>query len=412
MTHRLCLMHPMDPRGSKLGGIETHVRHMAARHPADMRLLFVGVDEVGDCPLGQVTPIELHGRTIDFLPVVRIGSDDLNRAARRLLKSATFQFAAGMLRHILAIRRAIGPGPASVELQRFEFALIARALGLPAVQVVHGEGSKDDKMDSLIKRYWFLHAMNEKLALSLARKIICVNPTIVTRIGREWPHLVHKAEMMTVSVDSQAFPAQAFQTDDGIFRIVFAGRLDEFKDPPLMFTVMARLHAALGGRFEFHYVGTSDPNRYAEFAAIEPFTVRHGFQTAAGVAAIMGRCHAGVLTSFFEGMPCYLLELLSTGRPCGAIRLPQFDPLIRDGISGAMVERGATPEQSADALTALFLGLWDEIRSGRLDPAAIHGLTQPYRVDVQMTRLFDHHRALGRPAHPPAAAITLSNTAR
>jgi glycosyltransferase involved in cell wall biosynthesis len=402
----------MDPRGSKLGGIETHVRHMAARHPADMRLLFVGVDEIGDCPLGQVTPITLHGRTIDFLPVVRIASDDLNRAARQIFQSATFQFAAGMLRHILAIRSAIGTGPASVELQRFEFALIARALGLPAVQVVHGEGSKADKMDSLIKRYWFVHAMNEQLALSLARKIICVNPTIVTRIGREWPHLVNKAEMMTVSVDQQTFPARPFATEDDVFRIVFAGRLDEFKDPPLMFSVMARLHAALGGRFEFHYVGTSDPNRYAEFAAIEPFTVRHGFQTAAGVAEIMARCHAGVLTSFFEGMPCYLLELLSTGRPCGAIRLPQFDPLIREGVSGAMIERRATPEQSADALTDVFLRLWTDIRRGALDPSTIHGLTAPYRVDVQMARLFDHHRALGRSGHQPASAITLSNTAR
>ena len=41
----------------------------------------------------------------------------------------------------------------------------------------------------------------------------------------------------------------------------------------------------------------------------------------AGVAAILRRSHAGILTSFFEGMPCYLLELLST-RPADGRAAP------------------------------------------------------------------------------------------
>ncbi|MBE7220596.1 MAG: WecB/TagA/CpsF family glycosyltransferase, partial [Caulobacteraceae bacterium] len=55
--YRLCLMHPMDPRGAKLGGIETHVRQVLARHPQDFSMLFVGVDEIGDRPLGVVGPV-------------------------------------------------------------------------------------------------------------------------------------------------------------------------------------------------------------------------------------------------------------------------------------------------------------------------------------------------------------------
>lgn len=43
-----------------------------------------------------------------------------------------------------------------------------------------------------------------------------------------------------------------------IFRIIFAGRLDAFKDPSLMFETMRRLHEARGGRLEFR-IGTSDP---------------------------------------------------------------------------------------------------------------------------------------------------------
>lgn len=394
MTYRLCLMHPMDPRGAKLGGIETHVRLVLARHPADFSVLFVGVDEIGDCEPGRVRELVVEGRKIDFLPVAHIPRERINLASRTLLGSTTFRFAAGALRHLFAIRRALGAGRASAELQRFEFATFPRLLGLPAVQIVHGEGSRDDKMDSLIKKFWFVHAFNERLALRLARRIMCVNPNIVTRMRREFPHAVEKAEVLTVSVDTRRFAPQPFDLYDDVFRIVFAGRLDEFKDPPLMFRMLGKLRERLGGRLEFHYVGTSDPARYAEFAAIEAFTVRHGYQSADGVAAILKRCHAGVLTSYFEGMPCYLLETLATGRPFAALRLPQYDPLIVAGVSGALIERSDPPQVCEDALVEAFAQLRDDVFAQSLDPRRIAALAQPYSVDTQMARLFDRHREL------------------
>lgn len=393
-TYRLCLMHPMDPRGNKLGGIETHVRLVLNHHPEDFSVLMVGVDEIGDAPLGKITPLTLNGRRIDFLPVARIGSDRINLAAKKLFASTTFRFALGALRHLPAIRAQLKGRAASAELQRFEFATLPKLLGVPTLQMVHGEGSRDDKMDSLIKTYWALHAFNEKLALRLADTLLCVNPNIVKRMQRTFPFAVPKAETMTVSVDPGQFATQPFDCADGIFRIAFAGRLDEFKDPPLMFEVCRALHERLGSKFEFHYVGTSDPARYAEFAAIAPFTVRHGYQTADGVASILGRCHAGILTSYFEGLPCYLLEALSIGRPFAAIRLEQYDPLIVPGVSGRLLERCETPAASRDALVDAFVALWRDIRDGRIAPAAVSRLVEPYTVTTQMRRLFDHHRKL------------------
>ena len=397
MMHRLCVIHPLDPRGSKVGGIETHVRLLLRRHPADVSLLFVGMDERGDLPLGTVTRLDLDGRSIDFLPVAHIGDDHIHSAAKKLHQSVTLRFALGALRHLPTIRRLARAPRASTEIERFEFALIARAIGNPVVQVVHGEGSKNDQMDSLIKRFWWIHRLNEEIALRLADRVVAVNSNIIRRYEAEMPRIAAKAEMLTVSVDVERFPVAPFPEDD-TFRIVFAGRLDAFKDPPLMFEVMRRLHQALDGRFAFHYIGTSDPHREAEFAAIEPFTVRHGFMDAAGVAGVMRACHAGILTSFFEGMPCYLLELLSTGRPMGAIRLPQFDPLVVDGVSGFLVERPDDRAAAADLLAGRFLALWDDIRAGRLDPRLIHDKVEPYTVHAQMPKLFDRHRRLGAAA--------------
>ncbi|MCX5571029.1 glycosyltransferase [Kaistia nematophila] len=393
MTHRLTMLHPIDPRGSKVGGIETHVRLMFERHPPDFSVLLVGVDERGDLELGKVVKLAVGDHTIDFLPVVHIPDREIHGAAKKLWQSVTLRFALGALRYLPTIRR-LGDAPhATTELQRFEFAPIGRMLGRPVVQLVHGEGSRKDQMDSLIKRFWYINALNERIALRLASRIVCVNQNIIERFKKVMPQFVTKSELLTVSVDMDRFALAPFPEGD-VFRIVFAGRLDTFKDPPLMFETMRRLHAARGGRFEFHYIGTSDPHRFAEFAAIEPFTIRHGFQNSEGVAAIMRQCHSGVLTSFFEGMPCYLLELLSTGRPVGAIRLPQFDPLLVAGESGFLVERPADALASAEQMTAGFLTLWDEIATGRLAPEAIRAKAVPYSTKVQMPKLFERHRQL------------------
>lgn len=404
MKRRLCLMHPMDPRGGKLGGIETHVRLILSRHPDDFSVLFVGVDELGDRELGVVAPLVVDGREIDFLPVATIGGDKINLAAKSIGASTTFQFARGALRHRAAIKRALGPGPASADLQRFEFALIPKLIGLKTVQMVHGEGSKDQKMDSLIKKYWFVHAANERLALRLADRVMCVNANIIERMKREFPWAVAKSEVMTVSVDTRRFAPRGFDLADGVFKVMFAGRLDAFKDPPLMFRTLKRVHERLGGKLEFHYVGTSEPERYDAFKLIERFTVRHGFQSADGVAALAGQAHAGTLTSYFEGMPCYLLETLSVGRPFAAIRLPQYDPLIVEGVSGHMVERSEPEAACEDALVEAFVTLRDEVFSGRVDPMRVHALVRPYSVETQMARLFQRHRELQDGAAHAAAA--------
>lgn len=393
-AYRTCLFHPMDPRGTKLGGIETHVRLILSAHPGDFSILFVGVDERGDCRLGEVTELTIGTRKIAFLPVINISQDKINLASKTILGSLTLRYALGALRYLPRIKNLLKGSTASADLQRYEFAVLAKLLGLPFVLMIHNEGSKNDEMDSLLKRYWFIHLLNERIAVRLANHIFGVNPNIVERIKRLYPSAARKIEMMTVSIDTDRFAARPFDCGDGIFKIVFAGRLDAFKDPPLMFAVLRDLHTRLDGRLAFHYVGPTDPHRYAEFAAIEPFSVLHGSRMSDEVASIMAQCHAGILTSHFEGMPCYLLECLSTGRPVAAIRLPQYEPLIIEGISGSLVARTDPADACKSALVDAFAALWDRIRAGTLDPERIHACVEPYSVENQMTRLFACHRAL------------------
>lgn len=399
-AHMLCLVHPIDPRGNKVGGIETHVRMMLAHAPRDWQVLLVGVDGRGDCRLGEIQRLTVEGRTVDFLPVLHF-PDDQTQAARSIVASLTFQFGAGLLRHFMTLRRAIKAVPSTtIELQRFEFALLGPLLGCPTVQVIHGEGTKSDKMDSLIKKFWFLHRMNEEIATRLAGRIICVNPNILARLEREKPAVAKRAVFMPVAVDTEIFKEAAFDKADGIFRVVFAGRFDEFKNPPLMFKSLRRLHERLGGKLEFHYIGTSDPARYSEFELVRSFTIFHGYRTSREVAEIMKRCHAGILTSWFEGMPCYLLELLSVGRPVVALSLPQYELVIERGKSGYLIDRkdeaGRTRDdaQLADDVADRLADVWSAIQGDALSVTEIRACAMPFSVGVQLDRHFAKHRQL------------------
>jgi glycosyltransferase involved in cell wall biosynthesis len=186
----------------------------------------------------------------------------------------------------------------------------------------------------------------------------------------------------------QPFPESALP-----FKVAFAGRLDEFKVPSLMFKTIERLRARLPGRIEFHYIGTSNPRRFPEFAAIEDISICHGFKDAAGMAATLASVHAGILTSEFEGMPRCVLETLAVGRPVVAMHLPQLEAVIRDGQSGFLIPRSHSMDDDADNLARKLMNTHDLVASGRMDPIDIASHIDNFTPRTQLARVFRlHHR--------------------
>ena len=84
MHPRLISIHPMDPRGAKVGGMETHVRQLLSRYPADMTLMMVGIVEKGALELGRVAAIKFGGREIQFVPILRAAVSDQTGASKTL----------------------------------------------------------------------------------------------------------------------------------------------------------------------------------------------------------------------------------------------------------------------------------------------------------------------------------------
>jgi glycosyltransferase involved in cell wall biosynthesis len=394
MTHTICIIHPFDPRGRKIGGIESHVREMIRSAPDDVDIFLVGIDEIGDLRLGEPQPLMFDGRKFSFLPLLRRTGEDHLRAARRLKDSLTLNFFLAFLAAVPKLRRALAGLQASAEIQRFEYATFGKLLGIPTVQLIHGEGSRDQPMDSLLKRYWFAHTLNEKLALRLATRIIGVNPRIVDRIRERFPFAAQKSAMMTVSVNTDVFALAEAYPPLQPFCIGFAGRLDAFKRPDIIFRVIEALSAKLDGKVEFHYIGGSNPEEFAEFDRVRAMTVLHGTQSSQGVAKILSQMHAGILVSEFEGMPVYVLELLAVGRPLVALELPQLNLVVEQNVSGVVVARTESADNNVSNMTAAFQNLKLSIAQSQFDPAAIRQKIEPFSHRVQKAKLLDIHRSI------------------
>lgn len=395
MTYRLCVIHSFDPLGVKVGGLETFVRDMIGHLPDDFSFLMIGVDASGKLELGKVTRETFRGKQIDFLPVLHYSEEKAREAAASIRDSINFQFMQGLLRHLPAVRRVLKERPTSVDLQRVEYATLVKGLGIPFVQMLHGEGAPKLQMDSLLKSYRYVHNVNEWLAVKACDKFMCVNPMITERIRETYPGSARKIHTQSTWVDTVKFSAKPFP-DHEWFRVAFAGRLDLFKVPSLMFKTMAKLRAKVGPGVEFHYMGTSDPHRFPEFKAIEDISVLHGFKSAAGVAEVLSNVHAGILTSEFEGMPFSVLETLGSGRPVCAIHLPQLASVIKDGFSGALVARSASDDDMAERLSDAFVAIRKKMLSGAVTPEGVAREVGEFTPEVQLAKVYANHRELQR----------------
>lgn len=395
--YQICLIHPFDPRGEKVGGLETYIRDFITFHPEDTDLLFIGVDSRGDLALGEIHRLTFRGRSFDFFPILNYSDFRAREASRTVRASLTGQFFAALLRYFGPISRLIRSRRCTIDLRRVEYSWLPVVLRLPFVQMLHGEGVPKLQMDSLLRRYWFVHHAGERFAVATSAKFLCVNPFITERLQKTYPRQKDKIDTLWTWVNTDIFQPRPFPDDPGPFRIVYAGRLDEFKNPALMFRTIDLLRTRLRGAVEFHYIGTSDPSRFPEFAAIGDITVRHGFKDAVGMAATLANMHAGILTSEFEGMPRCVLETLGVGRPVVAVHLPQLESVIHDGESGFLVPRSDacdSVEEMAQALADRFFQLRTAITEKTMNHARIAAAISDFTPGKQLARVYRYHRDL------------------
>lgn len=388
--YRVALFNSGDPRGAKVGGIETYIRDYIFYHPEDMDLLFVGADETGQLPLGEISEIEFRGRTFKFLPLLHL--DDLSNAyGEGIAKSDTFRFAKLLWQNRKLLKRVLRSGGYSAELRRVEYAPLLWSMGVPFVQMVHVWGGKDQQMSSSLGKHWYIRDSTEFIAAALTKKFYSVNADMTARFKKKYFLFSNKFDTLTTWANTTIFKSAPFDFQDGLIHVMFAGRLDKFKRPDFMFQVIAALAKKSAGRTRFHYIGDGNPEDFPEFAAIRDITVRHGRKNSIEIAQLLQGFHLGILTSDFEGMPRVVMETLTAGRPVVALHLPQLEQVIIDGQSGFLIAR---TDDHIDTQAAKLLEAYDMIRDGRMTIEGIAAAVEPFSPQALLGKIWTEHRRI------------------
>lgn len=387
--YNVALFNSADPRGKKVGGIETYIRDYIYYHPEDMDLLFVGADEIGDLPVGQISETEFRGRKFNFLPLYRLDSA-VNKYTGTVSQSETFKFARILMNNWGLLRRVLRGGNYSVEVRRPEYAPIIWAMGVPVIQMIHVWGGKDKQQSGVLAKYGWIRHSSEFVSAAIVKKFYSVNSDLTEMFRQRYPIFKKKFDTLTTWANTSIFRPSPFQFDGDQIDVIYAGRMDKFKRPDIMFSVVAELQK-LTGRVRFHYVGDGDTEQFPEFGAIRDITIRHGIMASPQIAEVMARCQMGILTSDFEGMPRFVMELLTSGRPAVCLHLPQLEDVIRDGETGFLIPRG--PDQVQDQARRM-LETYELAQAGKLDPATLRQAVEPFSPQSLLGKIWSDHRRL------------------
>ena len=110
-------------------------------------------------------------------------------------------------------------------------------------------------------------------------------------------------------------------------------------------------------------------------------------------------------------MPCSLLELLAIGRPVVAIRLPQYDLVLEDGVSGSLVERQEDDATTVSELADRLVAVWTAIERNELDPLQIRTKAERFSTASLLARHFEKHRHVWNASRNRKAAGLASSDA-
>ena len=74
--------------------------------------------------------------------------------------------------------------------------------------MLHGEGAPKLQMDSLLRKYSFVHNAGERFAVATSEKFLCVNPFITERLQKTYPRRKDKIDTLWTWVNTGYFQPQ------------------------------------------------------------------------------------------------------------------------------------------------------------------------------------------------------------
>jgi len=404
---RVVVLHPRDLAAPTVGGIQTFLHDFVKHSPADFEITVAGVTQDShERPVGRRRRVRIGQRDAWLLPLAPGGNMGRNPVAMWRMLGAQLR-----LRRLLLGRHTI------LQVHRPFRSLVLAGHRGPRVQFVH-----------LDIRYWpgpsgwprlgHLYRPFTDSAIERMARVYVVNEPGAELLRAAHPRIAERIEFLPVWFDEEVFRPAAADERSGLRAVLldrlevpgserndrlvlFAGRLDENKDPGLALAAFAevarrernvRLMVAGDGTLR---PAMADGARELDLADRVHFV---GDLARDALAETMRASDALVLSSRAEGGgPRVVLEALASGLPVVATPVGDVARTVRSGINGWL-----TRDHDAHELAAGLEWALDQPRDAIRNEAV--AAVAPYTARRVLEPLYEAYRELaGARADPQPA---------
>jgi glycosyltransferase involved in cell wall biosynthesis len=403
------IFYQYDPWDSTIGGIQTTVSSFIKYAPDTFDLRFVGVTASPDRAVGKWHEMELQGRALSFLPILRLEDDN----HRKLFFPTTLRYTLALLRHRVTSD--------FMHFHRLEPALASLGISGDKTFFIHND-IHSQILDSgaggggtMLWRYApKLYGVLERFLLRQFQEILSCNSDSMALYRDRYPEVADRVALIRNTVDGDIFYplvgaeeraekrrllAAQMSLPEATRFLLFAGRLHPQKDPILLvrsFALVgaADVHLLIAGLGELQGEVEAEIRRLNLGAKVTLLGAMKQVELAA-LHQVSSLC---VLTSNFEGLPLVVLEALACGTPVVSTRCGETPRLL--SARGGIVSEARTPEAIASAL--------DQVLNNpeAFPPSSCIEDAQPYSAKAVIHGVFE--RMLARWLEPGVAPASVA----
>jgi glycosyltransferase involved in cell wall biosynthesis len=316
----LTIFYQFDPWSSSIGGIQTFICSFLKYAPPEFEIKLVGTGGK-NARIGQWTEQEYAGRSVKFLPVVRVENDDI----RRIIPT-TLKYTYGLLKHDLSSD--------FMHFNRIEGALASSRWQGEKFLFVHNDIQK--QMSSvqgnnaiLWQKFPQLYFALESYLVKQFDHIYSCHTATAEFYRQKYSNLRSSISYLKNTVDEEIFfplydqkqcesklLAREMGLDEVTRFVLFAGRLHPQKDPLLLIDAFASLnepntHLLMAGAGELE---AELRLKIAKYGLGEKVTLL-GAVSQTELARLQRISSVFALSSVYEGLPLTVLEALASGTP-------------------------------------------------------------------------------------------------
>lgn len=351
----ITIIHPFDPRGSRIGGIGTHIKGFIKYAPDHWNIEHIGIRSFPDnlistnnAPDGWIS-LKMGLKEYKFLSLLTL--EDENKKTAIPLS----------LRFTLKLRKSrIDWSSRTLVFHRIEPVVIFRNNPVKKCLFVHSDIRKQMGKTSEVfwKNFPSIYFMFEKKVLPSVDYIYTVSNNTLEFYKERYHFLENKISFLPTWVDPEIFSVS--QKPKDIIRkellsdhniptkstwIIFVGRLQEAKAPLrlvdsfseyLKFDSTANLLIIGEGNLEQQML------RKINELTIGAFVHFLGYKKQMELVKYYQAADVLLLTSNFEGMPMCCLEALGCGLPVVSTDVGEVRLVVKNGFSGEIVSDGSS----------------------------------------------------------------------